>query len=69
MFPPSLHPVAPPVALGVVLTDGLAVTAGGDVLDGGDHLVVTQLALRHLTRSQGGRRGCRGCGCLESDSH
>ena len=55
--------MAPPVALRVVLTDGLAVTAGGDVLNGGDHLVVTQLALRHVTRSQGGRRRGTGRGC------
>ena len=65
-------PVTPPVALRVVLTDGLAVTAGGDVLNGGDHLVVTQLALRHVTRSQGGRRRGTGRGCggsrLESQS-
>ena len=66
VFPASLHPVTPPVALGVVLTDGLAVTAGGDVLDGGDHLVVTQLTLRHVTGSQG---GCGGLwGRLESNS-
>ena len=57
----------------MVLTDGLAVTHGGDVLDGGDHFVVTVEALSDVTRSQGGRRGW-GCGgggfwgCLQAKS-
>ena len=51
VFSTSLRPEAPPVTLRVVLTDGLAVTAAGDVLDGGDHLVVTVEALSHVTPS------------------
>lgn len=62
VFSSSLRPEAPPVAFRVVLTDCLAVTTGGDVLDGCDHFVVTVVTLSHVTWSQGGRR-CWGCGC------